>query len=728
MEINLPTILAGPILRRCSKEDINIWLATSQELFGVTIKLFVTKSNKSIVKYNLVMTNTHIESVQAGKRLWFCMVTVRPVSRFFPVGQILAYEIGGVDIDYSKFSINPYNLPTLIIRNTKLKQPANILYGSCRKLHGPGKDATEYTLKVLEKRSTQINKRPSSLFLTGDQIYADDVSSLLIEHLSKLGYQLIGKYEEIGGIKPNELSINGREDIITGKGKFTSSEAKNHLMTFGEYASMYLIAWNPDLWPKKYPINNKNIKEKYDSDHASSLNNAKKGSSYIRKLLANIPTYMIFDDHEITDDWNLTTKWKKDVEESSIGKQVIINGLVAFWGFQAWGNEPSRFSLLKSYLGNKEKLLQFHEWAFVAPTYPKALFINTRTRRSKEEDDKFPLLLDKNEIEFSKSQLNQYIDSNNHEPIIVVIPTPLYGFYPSTIITDHPILPKDKADHETFKVNPCSFNNMLRLLHSFKPDFVIILSGDVHYGFVAAGSSSLEKNGLVNHIDFVQFTSSATKNQPLPILWISMLFLMILGYISTLYNLANVIFFPIKANKHYSNKENGVLIEASGFVPFDKNESIGGVNKYLKLDNNFGFLNFVETKNDTRIYHKFITKSHNKIYRIKRDKIEKNWPVKLEKDGFVHYDFGVVSFTDQALDKVISLLPQLMKNNDVVNIGALVIFGIKFLFSLTSVILKNNNCGDDTIKKKIKDSEFLESQEDNALIIENFLKYMKIIS
>jgi hypothetical protein len=103
MEINLPTILAGPILRRCSKEDINIWLATSQELFGVTIKLFVTKLNKSIVKYNLVMTNTHIESVQAGKRLWFCMVTVRPVSRFFPVGQILAYEIGGVDIDYSKF-------------------------------------------------------------------------------------------------------------------------------------------------------------------------------------------------------------------------------------------------------------------------------------------------------------------------------------------------------------------------------------------------------------------------------------------------------------------------------------------------------------------------------------------------------------------------------------------------------------------------------------------------
>ncbi|HEY6669151.1 MAG TPA: hypothetical protein VI033_08365 [Candidatus Nitrosopolaris sp.] len=46
--------------------------------------------------------------------------------------------------------------------------------------------------------------------------------------------------------------------------------------------------------------------------------------------MANIPTYMMFDDHDITDDRNITREWNERVKESDYGKQIVANGLAAF--------------------------------------------------------------------------------------------------------------------------------------------------------------------------------------------------------------------------------------------------------------------------------------------------------------------------------------------------------------------------------------------------------------
>ncbi|HEX5976360.1 MAG TPA: hypothetical protein VFY68_03735 [Nitrososphaeraceae archaeon] len=43
----------------------------------------------------------------------------------------------------------------------------------------------------------------------------------------------------------------------------------------------------------------------------------------IRRVLANVSTYMIGDDHEITDDWNITKEWVENVRTSSYGMQVV---------------------------------------------------------------------------------------------------------------------------------------------------------------------------------------------------------------------------------------------------------------------------------------------------------------------------------------------------------------------------------------------------------------------
>ena len=63
---------------------------------------------------------------------------------------------------------------------------------------------------------------------------------------------------------------------------------------------------------------------------------------FVRRILANVPTYMIFDDHEITDDWNLTQEWRNRVLGTNLGQTILRNGLIAYAVFQALGQRPDR--------------------------------------------------------------------------------------------------------------------------------------------------------------------------------------------------------------------------------------------------------------------------------------------------------------------------------------------------------------------------------------------------
>jgi len=63
----------------------------------------------------------------------------------------------------------------------------------------------------------------------------------------------------------------------------------------------------------------------------------------VRRVLANIPTYMICDDHEITDDWNMTRRFCDYVYSNVSGRRIIQNGLIAFSICQSWGNLPEQF-------------------------------------------------------------------------------------------------------------------------------------------------------------------------------------------------------------------------------------------------------------------------------------------------------------------------------------------------------------------------------------------------
>ena len=63
----------------------------------------------------------------------------------------------------------------------------------------------------------------------------------------------------------------------------------------------------------------------------------------VARALANVATYMMFDDHEVTDDWYLSESWRAKVLTAPFGRAVVRNAYAAYTVCQAWGNEPAAF-------------------------------------------------------------------------------------------------------------------------------------------------------------------------------------------------------------------------------------------------------------------------------------------------------------------------------------------------------------------------------------------------
>jgi hypothetical protein len=82
------------------------------------------------------------------------------------------------------------------------------------------------------------------------------------------------------------------------------------------------------------------------------------GLGKVRRVLANIPTFMMFDDHDFTDDWNLNPIWYDRVYTTSLGVNAARNALVSYALFQDWGNDPLKYEKddYKRLLADIEKL------------------------------------------------------------------------------------------------------------------------------------------------------------------------------------------------------------------------------------------------------------------------------------------------------------------------------------------------------------------------------------
>ncbi len=59
---------------------------------------------------------------------------------------------------------------------------------------------------------------------------------------------------------------------------------------------------------------------------------------HVRWLLSTVPSSMIFDDHDVRDDWNTSHAWREEMKATSWWEERIIGGLSSYWVYQHLGN------------------------------------------------------------------------------------------------------------------------------------------------------------------------------------------------------------------------------------------------------------------------------------------------------------------------------------------------------------------------------------------------------
>ncbi len=62
------------------------------------------------------------------------------------------------------------------------------------------------------------------------------------------------------------------------------------------------------------------------------------GEPHIRWLLSTVPTAMIFDDHDVHDDWNTSHTWVTTMRATGWWDERIVGGFATYWLYQHMGN------------------------------------------------------------------------------------------------------------------------------------------------------------------------------------------------------------------------------------------------------------------------------------------------------------------------------------------------------------------------------------------------------
>jgi hypothetical protein len=170
-----------------------------------------------------------------------------------------------------------YRYPPPVIRTRAAGAAVRVVFGSCR--HGSPRAIPGLAPDALDAYASRLARTgrdwPDTLVLLGDQVYADDPS-------------------------PSTRSWLRRR-----RRRVSDPAPDDQVVEFDEYARLYRESWtDPD----------------------------------IRWLLSTVPSTMIFDDHEVIDDWNTSAAWRARMIREPWWHRRISAGLASYWVYQHLGN------------------------------------------------------------------------------------------------------------------------------------------------------------------------------------------------------------------------------------------------------------------------------------------------------------------------------------------------------------------------------------------------------
>lgn len=552
--MSIDILLAGPILRRVQTDRLAFWLATSRPV-DFRIGLFPAHQ-----KGGWHDAAPYCRQFKAAEQLYLQLIDLH-LPQGLPVDIWIAYEIHyrlegshtwSTLLDEAPHLLYPGQNTLGFVIQSQINQ---VLHGSCRKPHYLRKngahagDGLVRADQLLEEKASNPLEWPALLLMSGDQIYTDDVAGPMLVAIHSLLNTLQAPAEYLPGtdlrdshelhverptyynrhqlLPKTEGNKNLRTVLFTGVKKpvFTTDNARNHLISLAEVLAMYLLVWSPTPWkytdldmPDTVPAE---FQERY-ARQRGAIEEFAAGLGRVQRLMAHLPVAMIFDDHDVTDDWNLSAEWEETAYGEPFSRRIIGNALLAYLLCQGWGNAPENFP--QDMLENCDKALQrpgqavhenlisqliaFRGWHFKWNTRPVLMVIDTRTNRWRSEfHPAHPSgLMDWESL----SELQQSL--LGHDAVLLVSPAPMFGVKLIEIIQKvftwigKPLM----VDAENWMAHRGAAHTLLNLFrHGKTPDHFVILSGDVHYSF----AYEIELRGKLNSPKIWQITSSGFRNE-----------------------------------------------------------------------------------------------------------------------------------------------------------------------------------------------------------------------
>jgi len=391
--------------------------------------------------------------------------------------------------------------PPSRIRTPGREGAFRIAFGSCRYASPRTvEDSEGIPPDALDLYASQVaalteDRWPDALVLLGDQVYADE----LTKHTKSLLHRR----------RDREQAARSPDDEVA---------------DFEEYTRLYYESWQ---------------------------------DPQVRWLLSTIPSSMIFDDHEMIDDWNTSAAWRATTSQEPWWRGRITGGLSSYWVYQHLGNlslqelaenktwqaiqgmsadDPTRDAepMLREMAELADAEPATIRWSFVRHWGDaRLIMIDSRAGRVLEEQHR--RMLDEDEFAWVEAAMRRAVDEGVEHLILGtslpwLLPHAIHNLerWNETLNVRHHGRRRGRiaeairqaADLEHWAAFGHSFERLgeavtrvARGEYGRAPSTALVLSGDVHHAYAA---ELLEPGGLVSRVH--QLTVSPLHNQaPHPI-------------------------------------------------------------------------------------------------------------------------------------------------------------------------------------------------------------------
>ena len=241
----------------------------------------------------------------------------------------------------------------------------------------------------------------------------------------------------------------------------------------------------------------------------------------IRWLLSTVPSVMIFDDHDVHDDWNISETWVRKMRSKFWWEERIVGAFMSYWIYQHLGNlspeqleeddlfrrvreakDPTR--VLREFAYQADRNVALTRWCYHRDFgRVRLLMIDSRAGRVLEEgnrsmldDEEWAWIEDKVTGDFDHflvgASLPLFLSPGLHhlEAASEAVCRGAWGCFAARLGESI----RQTLDLEHWAAFHDSFENLVELLRSVAfgersegepPASIVVLSGDVHHGYLA---------------------------------------------------------------------------------------------------------------------------------------------------------------------------------------------------------------------------------------------------